>query len=75
MRRRTMTDANGPTAGPLERPPVKSGTNPPFGVVNRRRFLSMQLAVCLNLRIGGLIQEDLFAWDDCTSWDDALSWA
>ena len=75
MRRRTTMDVNGPTAAPLEHLPVKFGTNSPFGVVNRRTFLSMQLAVYLSLSIGGLIQEDLFAWDDCTSWDDALSWA
>src|SRR5688572_15699619 len=75
MRKRSTMDVNGPTAGPMERSRVKSGRSSPFEVVNRRRFLSIQLATCLNLSVRGLIQEDLFAWDDYTSWDDGLSWA
>jgi hypothetical protein len=43
--------------------------------MNRREFLSLQLFVCLNLGIGGLVPGDIFAWDDCTLWDDSLSWA
>jgi hypothetical protein len=72
---RTTMDVQAPSTGLSERESDKSGTNLPCEVVNRREFLFLQLFVCLNLSIGGLVPGEIFAWDDCTLWDDSLSWA
>ena len=63
------------TRGISERKSDEFRTNLPFEIVNRREFLSLQLFACLNLKMGGLIPGDIYAWDDCTLWDDSLSWA
>jgi hypothetical protein len=75
MMGRTTMDVQAPSTRLSERESDKSGTTLPFDVMNRREFLSLQLFVCLNLSIGGLVPGDIFAWDDCTLWDDSLSWA
>jgi hypothetical protein len=73
--RRTTMDVQAASRGISERESGGCRTDLPFEVVNRREFLSLQLFACLNLSIGRLVSEDIFAWDDCTLWDDSLGWA
>jgi hypothetical protein len=75
MMGKTTLDAQAPATQLAKREPNQSGATLSSKIVNRREFLFLQLFVYLNLSIGGLIREDLFAWDDCTLWDDKLSWS